>query len=84
MMPAKPTKAERAVKAARPTTTASSEAGERMRNSSAKYAAMIEAAAKGKLPEPPDFSADTYKSYRKKLEGLVAAAKMGDLDFLRV
>lgn len=41
------------------------------------------AASEGKLPEPPDFSANTHKPYRKKLEALVALVASGDVDGLR-
>lgn len=33
----------------------------------------------GKLPVEPDFTAATHNSYRKKLEGIIAAAKANDL-----
>jgi hypothetical protein len=46
-------------------------------------AAVETAAAAGKLPTPPDFSADTHKRFRKTLEGLVAAAKAGNLKALK-
>lgn len=46
--------------------------------------ARIEAAARqGKLPEPPDFSAETHKRFRNKLASVVALAEAGDLDGLR-
>ena len=46
--------------------------------------AAIEAAAReGKLPEPPDFSAETHKRFRKKLASVVELAKAGDLKGLR-
>lgn len=46
--------------------------------------ARIEAAAReGKLPEPPDFSAETHKRFRGKLAAVVALAKAGDLEGLR-
>ena len=42
--------------------------------------AAIEAAAReGKLPEPPDFSAETHKRFRNKLANVVELAKAGDL-----
>jgi hypothetical protein len=42
--------------------------------------AAIEAAARdGKLPEPPDFSAETHKRFRNKLASVVDLAKAGDL-----
>ncbi len=46
--------------------------------------AAIEAAARdGKLPEPPDFSAETHKRFRNKLQSVVDLAKSGDLKGLR-
>jgi hypothetical protein len=44
----------------------------------------IEADARaGKLPEPPDFSAETHKRFRNKLAVVVALARAGDLNGLR-
>lgn len=44
----------------------------------------IEADARaGKLPEPPDFSAETHKRFRKKLAAVIALANAGDLNGLR-
>jgi hypothetical protein len=48
-----------------------------------KRAAIEAAAREGKLPEPPDFSADTHKRFRKKLESVVDLAKAGDIKALR-
>lgn len=46
--------------------------------------ATIEAEARaGKLPEPPDFSAETHKRFRNKLAAVVALANAGDLNGLR-
>jgi hypothetical protein len=46
--------------------------------------AQIEADARaGKLPEPPDFSAETHKRFRNKLASVVELAKAGDLKGLR-
>lgn len=46
--------------------------------------ARIEADARaGKLPEPPDFSAETHKRFRNKLAAVVALANAGDLNGLR-
>jgi hypothetical protein len=46
--------------------------------------AEIEAAAReGKLPEPPDFSAETHKRFRNKLASVIERAKAGDLKGLR-
>jgi hypothetical protein len=46
-------------------------------------AAIEEAARRGKLPAPPDFSAPTHKRFRNKLAAVVELAKAGDLDGLR-
>lgn len=46
--------------------------------------AQIEADARaGKLPEPPDFSAETHKRFRNKLARVVELAKAGDIDGLK-
>jgi hypothetical protein len=46
--------------------------------------AVIEAAAReGKLPEPPDFSAETHKRFRNRLANVVELAEAGDLLGLR-
>lgn len=49
---------------------------------SAKHKAALEAARRGELPEPPDFSADTHKRFRPKLEEAVKLATAGDLEGL--
>ena len=43
------------------------------------WADAAEAAAKGKLPKAPDFSAETHRPYRNRLEKLIELAKAGDL-----
>jgi hypothetical protein len=48
-----------------------------------KRAAIETAAREGKLPEPPDFSAETHKRFRNKLASVVELAKAGDLKGLR-
>jgi hypothetical protein len=48
-----------------------------------KRAAMETAAREGKLPAPPDFSAETHKRFRNKLASVVELAKAGDLKGLR-
>lgn len=50
---------------------------------SGKRAAILAAAQAGKLPSPPDFSAETHKRFRPKLAELVAWAEAGDLKALR-
>jgi hypothetical protein len=45
----------------------------------AKAQAAADDAAKGILPEPPDFSKPTHRSYRKKLAALVALRDAGDI-----
>jgi len=44
-----------------------------------KRAAIAEAAANGMLPPEPDFSAETHKRFRPKLEKVVAMVKAGDI-----
>jgi hypothetical protein len=41
------------------------------------------AAEQGTLPQPPDFTANTHKPYRKRLAALVALVEAGDLEGLR-
>jgi hypothetical protein len=41
--------------------------------------AMMEAARRGVMPTPPDFTAETHKSYRPKLARLVEMAAAGDI-----
>ncbi|MDE2284724.1 MAG: hypothetical protein KGK33_08940 [Hyphomicrobiales bacterium] len=48
-----------------------------------KRAAIEAAAREGKLPEPPDFSAETHKRFRNKLASVVDLAKAGNLKALR-
>jgi hypothetical protein len=48
-----------------------------------KRAAIEAAAREGRLPEPPDFSAETHKRFRNKLAIVVELAKAGDLSGLR-
>lgn len=45
--------------------------------------AATEAAAQGKLPAPPDFTANTHKYYRPKLAEVVKMAKGSDVKGLR-
>lgn len=41
-----------------------------------------EAAARGQLPEPPNFEAETHRPHRKKLAEVVNMAERGDIDAL--
>jgi hypothetical protein len=50
---------------------------------SGKRAAMEAAARSGKLPDAPDFSADTHKPYRAKLAEVVAMVKAKDIGALK-
>jgi hypothetical protein len=43
-----------------------------------KHAAMLASAQAGKLPAPPDFTAETHKRFRSKLAEVAALAKAGD------
>ncbi|MCX5513375.1 hypothetical protein C3941_00135 [Kaistia algarum] len=45
--------------------------------------AAAEAAQRGELPTPPDFTAETHKRFRPKLARLVEMAKAGDIAALR-
>ncbi len=44
-----------------------------------KRAAILEAAQRGEVPAAPDFSANTHKPFRKKLEAVVAMVEAGDI-----
>jgi hypothetical protein len=48
-----------------------------------KRKAAEEAAARGEMPAPPDFTAGTHKPYRAKLAKLIALAEAGDAAGLR-
>lgn len=48
-----------------------------------KRAAVEATAREGKLPEPPDFSAETHKRFRNKLASVIELANAGDLKGLR-
>lgn len=62
--------------------TAKPEAAQK-RKEPGKRAAALEAAQRGELPAPPDFSAATHKPHRKKLEAVVAMVKAGDIEGLK-
>jgi hypothetical protein len=47
------------------------------------YAEQYEAALKGKMPSPPDFSAETHRAYRRHLAEVVAMAEKRDLKGLQ-
>ena len=68
-------KAKKTVQKQEPTTTPARPLGKR--------AAIEVAARKGKLPEPPDFSAQTHKRFRNKLASVIEFAKAGNLKGLR-
>jgi hypothetical protein len=48
-----------------------------------KLVAIETAARRGQLPEPPDFSAETHRRFRAKLQTVINFAKAGDLPGLR-
>jgi len=50
---------------------------------SSKAREMYQAALEGKMPQPPDFSANTHANYRKPLAQLVELAKKKDIAGLR-
>lgn len=74
------TKPAKTTKAKKPPEAKPAPAGARARFD---WNAAQEAAAKGSVPAPPDFSADTHAPYRKVLGEVHAAAKAGDLAALR-
>lgn len=47
-----------------------------------KRAAILEAAQRGELPTPPDFSAETHKRFRPKLAAVVALVEAGAIEEL--
>ena len=49
----------------------------------AQWTQAEEAAKNGTVPPPPDFSANTHKSYRKHLEAVVAMVTAKDIDGLK-
>lgn len=87
----KAAKAAKAPKAAKPAKL--SKRAQAIENAVAKAAkpakklgkrAQVQAdALAGKLPIPPDFSADTHAPYRKRLDALVTLAEGGDLKGLK-
>lgn len=48
-----------------------------------KRTAILEAAQRGELPEPPDFSAETHTRFRPKLAKLAEMAAAGDIEGLK-
>lgn len=48
-----------------------------------KRAAIVTAAERGEMPTAPDFSAETHKSWRKKLAEVVALVEAGDIAGLK-
>lgn len=48
-----------------------------------KRAEVLEAAKRGEMPTAPDFTANTHKPFRKKLEAVVALVEAGDIAALR-
>lgn len=72
---AEPAKPKAAAKPAKKTAEAKPPAGKR--------AAIMDAAKAGKMPTPPDFSAETHARFRKKLGEIVALAKAGDIKGLK-
>lgn len=52
-------------------------------SSTGKRAAIEDAARKGQLPTPPDFSAATHARFRAKLAKLIAMAEAGDAEGLK-
>ncbi|MDQ1184693.1 hypothetical protein [Agrobacterium larrymoorei] len=48
-----------------------------------KRAAALEAAQRGVLPDPPDFTAATHRRFRPKLAKLIELVEAGDIDGLK-
>lgn len=76
---AKAAKAPKAAKQPKKTNSVPPEARAKM----GKRAAIEAAAHEGKLPDPPDFSAETHARYRDKLAELIKLAKAGDVKALK-
>ncbi len=55
----------------------------RSRKAGGKRAAALEAAQRGVLPDPPDFSAATHRRFRPKLAKLIELVEAGDIDGLK-
>lgn len=53
------------------------------RRLSPRNRAALEAAKKGRLPTPPDFSAETHRPWRGKLKELVALVRAGEIEELQ-
>jgi hypothetical protein len=80
--PAKPARAPRAPKAeGEADDAAPADAGAPRMHGKTREA--MEAAQRGVLPQPPDFSAATHTRFRPKLEQVVKLVEAGDLDGLR-
>jgi hypothetical protein len=81
---AKKAKAKKAKPAAKTKTKAPSKIVAKANGRPLGKRAAVEAAAReGKLPSPPDFSAETHKRFRNKLEAVVELAKSGNISGLR-
>jgi hypothetical protein len=80
---AKAAKAEAAPKKGRKSRKAAGKPDAAVTRPLGKRAAIETAAREGKLPEPPDFSADTHKRFRNKLQSVIELAKASDLKGLR-
>lgn len=66
-----------------PVAPAAAPAGEKKTRITAKHQAMLDAAAKGVLPDAPDFSAATHTRYRAKLAKVTELAQAGDIEGLK-
>lgn len=85
---AKETKAvkAKAVKALKPVKAPKAKAEKRAkapRPAGGKRGAILEAAKRGEMPSPPDFSANTHRPHRGRLEEVVKMAKAGDVKGLK-
>ncbi len=59
-------------------TPASGQAAPKRRKTAGKRAAALEAAQRGVLPDPPDFTAATHRRFRPKLAKLIEFVEAGD------
>lgn len=73
----------KAVKALKPAKAAKPAKAKAVRVPGGARGAIIEAAKRGEMPTPPDFSANTHKPHRKRLDYVIALAKAGDVKGLK-
>ncbi|WP_421404387.1 hypothetical protein [Agrobacterium fabrum] len=64
-------------------TPASGQAAPKRKKTAGKRAAALEAAQRGVLPDPPDFTAATHRRFRPKLAKLIELVEAGDVEGLK-